>query len=299
MPKVSTVIPTYNRAISVAESIDSALNQTLDELELIVVDDASTDDTVSVLESYGDRIRYRCHEENRGGSAARNTGIEIASGEYIAFLDSDDTWHPTKLEKQVRCLEERGQAWVASYCQVEQKRSNRLVEWIDNRVQRPNDLEGGAELIPAIMMRQFAHGGSSTLLVKRSAIGAIGGFDEQFQRHQDVEFLIRLLQHGKLAHVDEPLVSKHDTGNPPIDAVESSSRRFVSEFEDLISELESEGYDVRGVQRFRLAKHYLAAGHLTKGIRHAATGTCPHVRDYLGLVRSLGIGIRSITGRNF
>ncbi|MFC6990634.1 glycosyltransferase family 2 protein [Haladaptatus sp. GCM10025707] len=95
MPTVSVVIPTYNRSEEVTHAIDSVLAQTYDDFELLVVDDGSTDDTEEVVTSYDDdRVKFIEHEENQGAPAARNTGIEHAEGEYVAFLDSDDEWLP-------------------------------------------------------------------------------------------------------------------------------------------------------------------------------------------------------------
>ena len=102
LPKVSVVIPTHDRAHLVGRAIRSVLAQTFQDFEIIVVDDCSVDNTKEVVQSLADsRIRYLRHEINRGGSAARNTGIGAARGEWIAFLDSDDEWLPKKLEKQL------------------------------------------------------------------------------------------------------------------------------------------------------------------------------------------------------
>lgn len=101
MPRVSVIIPTYNRREYVQEAIDSALAQTFTDYEIIVIDDGSTDGTSEALQArYGNRIHYEW-QENQGESVARNRGIELARGEYIAFLDSDDLWHPEKLAKQI------------------------------------------------------------------------------------------------------------------------------------------------------------------------------------------------------
>ncbi len=96
---ISVIIPTYNRAGCVGDAIDSALNQTYPHVEVLLIDDGSTDDTASLASRYGDRIRY-IRQDNKGVSAARNLGISEAAGRWIAFLDSDDEWHPCKLEWQ-------------------------------------------------------------------------------------------------------------------------------------------------------------------------------------------------------
>src|SRR4030042_5052103 len=107
MPTVSIIIPTYNRAHLVMRAINSVLDQSFQDFEIIIVDDASRDNTEKMVSGIRDkRIFYIRHEKNRGGSAARNTGIKQARGEYIAFLDSDDEWLPEKLEKQLKVLEQ-------------------------------------------------------------------------------------------------------------------------------------------------------------------------------------------------
>jgi len=99
IPRISVIIPSYNRANTIGRAIQSALSQSYQDFEIIVIDDGSTDHTEEVIRSFQDsRIRYIRHNRNRGGSAARNTGIHAARGEYIAFLDSDDEWLPQKLE---------------------------------------------------------------------------------------------------------------------------------------------------------------------------------------------------------
>lgn len=104
MAKVSVIIPSYNAEAFISETVDSALAQTYQDLEIIVVDDGSTDNTRRVLQQYGDRIRY-VYQRNSGVSMARNTGIAIATGEYIALLDHDDVFLPEKLEEQVKILD--------------------------------------------------------------------------------------------------------------------------------------------------------------------------------------------------
>jgi len=117
MTRVSVIIPTYNRAATLGRAIDSALEQTIDDLEVVVVDDGSTDDTESVLAAYEDpRVRTIIHATNQGANVARNTGLEHVRGEYVAFLDSDDVWHPAKLERQLAALEARSSIWVGAYC---------------------------------------------------------------------------------------------------------------------------------------------------------------------------------------
>lgn len=273
MTTVSVVIPTYNRAETLPRAIESAVGQTLADIEILVVDDASTDDTASVVrewESADSQIEYLAHAKNRGGGVARNTGIEAAEGTYVAFLDSDDEWHPEKLERQVGCLEQRSDEWVAAYCGLCIRPPENL-RWL--RSIAPDRLtsdatnthygrEGGEELIRDVLMRGGVFGGASTLLVERETVTAMDGFDEAFPRHQDYEFLIRLLKRGKLAYVDDVLVRKHPSpgGRPSSSTVAKAKRLLFETFEVEIDRLEADGVPVRKHHQLELARHYCMDG---------------------------------------
>jgi len=117
VPAVSVVVPTYQRAHSIARTVRSVLAQSMTQIEVLVIDDGGTDDTASVLREMDDpRIRYLRHETNRGANAARTTGVEAARAERIAFLDSDDVWHPDKLAKQRARMDEAGPGYGICYC---------------------------------------------------------------------------------------------------------------------------------------------------------------------------------------
>jgi glycosyltransferase involved in cell wall biosynthesis len=296
MPTVSVVIPTYNRASRLESTIESVLHQEFEDFEVIVVDDASTDDTEEVVSGFDDpRVAYVAHERNMGGSAARNTGIEASTGTYIAFLDDDDEWLPGKLREQVDCLESRSAEWVAAYCNYEVVReSDSLVNYLPSFVvdrwpgagSKPR-LEGGEELIYTLLARQLPHGGSSTLMVRRDVVDRIGGFDPDFPRHQDHEFLIRVLKEGKLAYVDEILVRKYGTGRPSMSAVEEGKEALFERFATEIKAAERAGYDVTGIHRFDLARFYFMDGQFRKGVRNlpGAKARLPE------LLRVLSIGL--------
>lgn len=115
---VSVIIPTYNRAGLIARSAKSVLNQTYKNLELIIVDDGSTDDTEDIVQTLNDERVIYIKQTNQGACAARNNGIDHAKGEFIAFQDSDDVWHVDKLEKQIKCLKETGADLVVCGCRV-------------------------------------------------------------------------------------------------------------------------------------------------------------------------------------
>ncbi len=114
---VSIIMPTYNCARFIAESVQTVLDQTYPHWELLIVDDASTDNTAEALQPFlkDQRIRYECLEKNSGAAFARSRALELATGDYIAFLDSDDLWHPEKLEKQLAFMQEKTDAGTPCY----------------------------------------------------------------------------------------------------------------------------------------------------------------------------------------
>jgi glycosyltransferase involved in cell wall biosynthesis len=290
MPTVSVIIPTYNRADVLPRSIDSALDQTLSDVEVIVVDDASDDDTESVVNEYDDsRVTFLEHETNRGGSAARNTGIGVATGDYIALLDSDDVWAPTKLEQQVETLEQRSDEWVAAYCgttivngEDAAPKWERIKSLLGGHSSREG-LEGGEELVKEVLMENLHTSAGSTLIVESDVVDRIDGFDESFDRYQDTEFLIRLLKQGKLAYVDEPLLRRYPSGGPSADAVREANSHYLRTFADDVVELETNGYDVTGTHHYALASLYLREGRFDSGFSFLRAGTTPSPSQLPGL----------------
>ncbi|WP_396613806.1 glycosyltransferase family 2 protein (plasmid) [Haloferax sp. S1W] len=300
MPTVSVIIPTYNRADVLPQSIDSALDQTLSDVEVIVVDDASSDHTESVVTSYDDpRVTYLAHETNQGGSAARNTGIDVATGDYIALLDSDDKWAPSKLERQVETLERRSDEWVAAYCGttiLKDEEANPIWERIKSLVGRHRSREGsegGEELVKEILMENLHTSAGSTLIVEKDVVDAIDGFDESFDRYQDTEFLIRVLKQGKLAYVDEPLLLRYPSGGPSADAVRQANTHFLRTFAEDVVELETRGYDVTGTHHYALASLYLSEGRFRPGLAFLRSGTTPAIGQLPGLFFNAFKGVQT------
>ena len=210
-PKVSVVIPTYNRANRVGSTIDSVLAQTFSDLEVIVVDDGSSDGTGQVLrEAYGDRIRY-IYQNNQGASVARNRGIEEARGEWIAFLDSDDLWEKDKLEWQFKALEQFGSHCGGCYTDTrffnhpETRTMFQLAEGnyrhegtlgVNTDVLRLLVRPGGAGMVVCL----------SSFLARADLIRRSGGFDPKLLYSQDSEFMFRLAMHTGFCYVNRPLV---------------------------------------------------------------------------------------------
>lgn len=302
-PLVSVVIPAYNRADTVGRAVDSALAQTLEDIEVLVVDDGSTDDTGAVVAAYDDpRVRLLSHDGNRGRSAARNTGIEAAQGEFVAFLDSDDQWLPGKLAAQVDCLRQRDDSWVGVYCEFlapTPSRLGRAVGWLSKRVfARPQTREGGRELAQEVLTMRVLMGPGSTLLVRRDALAATDGFDEGLADHEDWDLVLQLLADGQLAHLDEPLVVLPESGGDAgPEAVAAAKERFLERHAPLIDDLEAEGARIRTVHRTSLAGVYLREGQYRAALAHLDRGTLREPRNWLRLPWWLVSGALARHGR--
>lgn len=194
MPQVSVIIPTYNRAQLLGRAIESVIQQTHEDFQLIIVDDGSTDDTRSVVEGYNDpRIDYIPHETNRGIPESRNTGLDRAEGAYIAFLDSDDEWLPNKLEHQIELLRTAGSEVGLLYSRF--------------RKIYPN---GRSKLYHPPSSPSFV-GYPSRWLVKSQVFSEIGRFDPSMPAWDDAEMCIRIAQKFKLLY-DSRLVMNYYLG---------------------------------------------------------------------------------------
>lgn len=296
-PRVSVVIPAYNRGDVVGAAIDSARAQTVSDIEIIVVDDGSTDDTESVVRSYDDsRVRYLSHGENRGRSAARNTGIDAARGEYVAFLDSDDRWLAHKLERQLARLESRPPEWIGVYCEFLTPAPSRLgeaVDWVSRRVfADPAVREGGRELAREILTMNVLMGPGSTLLVRREALDGVR-FDEELIDHEDWDFVFQLLDVGKIAHVDEPLVVVPESGgDPPAEKLVAAKRRFLERHADRIDAFEAEGTKIRPIHRVSVAGVFLREGRPLGASPYLGWETFLDARNWLRVPWWTLLGIR-------
>lgn len=203
-PSISIVIPAYNRSNTIRYCLDSVLNQTSRALEIIVVDDCSTDDTVDIVSSYLDsHVRCIVLEKNTGAQAARNRGIREAQGEWIAFQDSDDEWLPEKLEKQVQALALCGfDPWTVVHTNA---------VWLETASgkQLPMQLPevAGADVFGQLLSRPGPL--FPTLLVSKLALEAIGYLDEKVPSYQEWDTAIRLAERCRFIYLAEPLFVYH------------------------------------------------------------------------------------------
>lgn len=198
LPLVSVILPTYNRETFLKCAIESVLSQTYPHYELIVVDDGSTDSTPEILEAYRDRIKV-IHQENKGVSAARNSGIKIASGNYIALLDSDDYWLPEKLNSQIRFFQSQPQALI---CQTEEI-------WIRNG-KRVNPKKRHQKYSGMIFEKTLplCLVSPSAVMIQKTLFDEVGLFDETLPACEDYDLWLRITWKHPVYLIDIPLIVK-------------------------------------------------------------------------------------------
>lgn len=276
-PIVSIIIPTYNRERLIARSVKSVLNQTYQDFELIIVDDASTDNTEEVVSSFNDeRIRYVRHKENKGEAAARNTGIKAARGDYIAYQDSDDEWFPEKLARQIELLQdaspEVGVIYTGFWKTENHKRTYIPFSWVNQK---------NGDIHKELLKGNFI--GSPVVLIKKECFSEVGLFDERLRNLVDWEMWLRISKHYHFRCADEPLVVAHydsdnasDNPDSLIDALELVLEKNRDEFE---------------LEKKLLAKHSINIGNLL-----VATGKVKKGRRYIiNALRSYPFSIRLLS----
>lgn len=196
MPKVSVIIPAYNREEFIVEAIDSILNQTYKDFEIIVVDDGSTDNTKQKLEPFKSKIRL-IKQKNSERAVARNNGIKNSSGAYIALLDSDDVWIKDKLEKQVELLDSKSDV-ILTYGQC--LRINEHGQKIKPAKRQLAGFSG--EVFESLLMRNFIS--SPTPVIRREYFEKTTGFQTKYIPYEDWEFWLRFSLLGKFYFFDKP-----------------------------------------------------------------------------------------------
>jgi len=197
-PKVTVFIPVYNREQYVGEAIESILAQTFSDFEILLVDDGSTDASVEKIRSFSDpRIRLVSNEKNLGIPKTRNKGIELARGQYMAMLDSDDRAYPNRLEKQVAFLDNHPEhAQVGSWCRM-MDQDGRPLKKIKRQPELSDDIH--AQFLFRCAM-------SNRSIMARTAILKEYGYRNDFPRCQDYELHVRLTKHYKVGNIPECLV---------------------------------------------------------------------------------------------
>jgi glycosyltransferase involved in cell wall biosynthesis len=197
MPRISVVIPTYQSCRTIAQAIDSVLCQTYQNFEIIVIDDGSTDETSEILKTYDRRIQYY-YQKNCGPSAARNNGIRRSIGEYIAFLDADDAWLPTKIEKQIALFnrdESLGLVFSDSFIVNDRGVINKTC------FQVAPPISGLA--YEALFVYNFIP--LLTAIIRRDCLEQVGLFNESILGPEDYDLWLRISRSWKIEFINEPL----------------------------------------------------------------------------------------------
>lgn len=212
---ISVVIPAFNSERCISRAIESVMSQTFSDYEIIVVDDGSTDGTADIVKKFGDRVRY-VYQQNAGPASARNAGLKIASGQWIAFLDADDEWLPDKLQQQVELLDRnRDLRWCSTNrYQADERRKapvgNKaaITKALNGREHFPNYFSAAAAGKCPIV--------TSTIIVRKDVFDKLGDFDLQYLRGQDLDMWWRIAHHyPKIGYIPQPLAVRHlDAENP-------------------------------------------------------------------------------------
>ena len=199
MPRVSVIIPTYNRCNVLGRAIRSILNQTFQDFELFIVDDHSSDDTHKVVAAIDDaRIKYIRHESNKGAAAARNTGIRNSSCAYIAFLDDDDEWLPEKLGLQLALLESSPPGVGGVYTGYES------VDSLSGKILHISKPVHTGNIYNTLFVNNCI-GSTSSILLKRVCFEVAGYFDENLPNFEDCDLWIRIAKYFQFYCIPNPL----------------------------------------------------------------------------------------------
>lgn len=205
---ISVIIPTYNREKTIIKAVESVINQTYDNIEVIVIDDGSTDNTSEKMKEINDaRVHYYKMKKNMGPSEARNKGVEMAEGEYIAFQDSDDVWKCDKLEKELQKFEEDENIGLC-YCSFLHHRGEMSKCIPDNKLDI-SLLEGDIYL----SLLEGNKIGTPTMLMKKEVFEKVGQFDVKLKAYEDWDLALRVSKDYKIAYVSEPLVDVYFSNN--------------------------------------------------------------------------------------
>lgn len=233
---ISIILPTYNRRDLLPRAVESALGQSYTDIEILIVDDGSIDGTAELVETWSDqRIRYIPLPHNGGAAHARNVGVSYATGNLIAFLDSDDSWRPSKLEKQMAYWRENP-GFSMIYCPF-------YAHIKDGGGQFPYDTMGILEgsIFVELLLRNTI--GTPTMLLKKDCFLECGGFDTTFSSLEDWEFAIRFARKYTIGYVDEVLVDAYYGGDQRLSANKGAYYKGRLKMIALYREqLQAEGY---------------------------------------------------------
>jgi len=290
MPKISVILPTYNRGNLLPRAIQSVLNQTYQDFELILVDDGSMDNTEEVVKSFGKEkgIVYLKHKKNRGAPAARNTGIKVAKGEYIAFQDSDDEWLPDKIEKQIKIFEHSEKIVGVVYSGFWKIKDDRKIYIPSKGIAKK---EGS--ILKGLLWENFV--GLPTAMVRVEVFNKMGTFDELLPQLQDWELWIRFSKHYLFKYINEALVISHHTPG----GISVRDPHIIFRANKLILEKHFDEYkkyrQILANQYINVGHHLCLAGNLEGGRNYLKKA----INAYPWNLVIFGMALSSFVGHNF
>lgn len=206
-PMVSVVLPTYNRASLIARSVQSVLNQSFADFEVLLVDDGSADDTAGVVAGFSDpRVTYIRLPKNAGAAAARNVGIRISKGKFLAFQDSDDEWLPEKLIKHISVFERGSHRLGVVYSDMQRIGTDGFASYHSSPAIIPGRL-----VDPSTQFYQTCNLGIQSTVIKRKCLDTVGCFNEDLPALEDLELFLRLSRRFDFFLIPEALVRYYET----------------------------------------------------------------------------------------
>ncbi|MDD5589698.1 MAG: glycosyltransferase family 2 protein [Candidatus Portnoybacteria bacterium] len=261
MPRVSIIIPTRDRPSLLKRAINSVLAQTFQDFEVIVVDDCPVQNSDYVVRLFNDpRIKYIRHSQHSGGAVARNTGIKSAVGDFIAFLDDDDEWLPTKLQKQVKALDSSGPAVGLVFCGIGLfDASGRLLK---TKIHRD---EGIVRPFGELLQKCFIW--TSSVMMRRELKEKGGYFDVDFKKNQEWDLELRMARLTDFYSIKEMLVKINVLGDGEHMGGKKNLDNIISGFETLIRKHYSEYLKQKrslALRYFQLADLYFEKGDFKK-----------------------------------
>jgi glycosyltransferase involved in cell wall biosynthesis len=312
-PLVSVIIPAFNCANCIASAIESVLGQTYGNIELIVVDDGSTDHTADLVRDYRDRLKY-IRQENGGVSRARNTGIEAAEGTFIAFLDADDVWEKNKLEIQMHAMMAHADVDLV-HCRFRHMKNGKVVP---NRTYEDtfnffkeyelrigtvfgdrSTLECGGERYDFYRGNIYRHlflGNfilPSSVLFRKESLTTVGRFDEQYRVAEETEFFLRFSRIHRIGFIDLPLLKYEMPASDNLSGKKNTERLIRAalriQIDSLLGNYDRYVGDPRHFDRgismtyCRLAYYFLSEHRTADSRKYAVYGmtVCPrNLRSY-------------------
>jgi len=285
---ISVIMPTYNRAHLIKKAINSVLSQDYKDIELLVVDDASTDGTEELVKGIDDpRVTYIKLPERVGATRAWNTGIKKARGEFIAFLDSDDEWHKGKLSRQVEAFSSEPPGTGVIYTGTFRVADGKKSYIPGKRIRKKSGLLHGE-----LLMRNFIPLPSA--VVRRECFTELGMFDEELRAHTDWELWLRFSARYVFKFIDEPYVTAYFTE----DSMTARNENFIVSLKIILERHEDD---------FKAHPEALANQYLRLGNRLCLAGRMKEGRGYFlrsldkdpMKVASLVALVASLPGKNF